>query len=129
MAQDRSLPPLSALQAFHAAGLAGSFQQAAPALSVPPPAISHQIRTLEHWLGKPLFLRQVRQEQLTGEGRALLKVVDTSFGRIRAAAERLRVTDGDRTTLRISALPLFTSAWLIPRLETFEQAHPDIVLD
>jgi LysR family glycine cleavage system transcriptional activator len=129
MAQDRSLPPLGALQAFHAAGLAGSFQGAARARSVTPSAISHRIRTLEHWLGKPLFLRQVRQVQLTAEGRALLKVVDTSFGRIRTVAERLRVTDRGRTTLHISALPLFTSAWLIPRLESFERGHPDIVLD
>jgi LysR family glycine cleavage system transcriptional activator len=123
------LPPLSALQAFHAAGLARSFQQGAHALSVTPSAISHQIRVLEQWLGKPLFLRQVRQVQLTAEGRALLKVIDTSFGRIRIAAGRLRATDCGPTKLRISALPLFTSAWLIPRLESFERLHSDIVLD
>src|SRR5215813_1070820 len=35
---------------------------------------------------------------------------------------------GAKTTLRVSALPLFTSAWLIPRLADFEARHPDITL-
>ena len=129
MAQDRSLPPLTALRAFHAAGLKGSFEAAALALAVTPSAISHQIRALERWLGKPLFLRQVRHVELTRDGRAFLKVVDHSFGRIRTAADRLRAAENTRATVRISALPLFTSAWLIPRLEAFERAHPEIVLD
>src|SRR5262249_49261544 len=32
------------------------------------------------------------------------------------------------TTLRISALPLFTQAWLIPRLGEFERTHPEITI-
>jgi len=129
MAQDPLLPPLTALQAFHAAGTAGSFQAAARALSVTPSAISHQVRALEHWLGKPMFTRQVRRVTLTPEGRAFLGVVGRSFDRIKAAADRMRVSDTGSVTLRVSALPLFTSAWLIPRLEAFERAHPNIVLD
>ena len=129
MAQDRSLPPLTALQAFHAAGRNGSFEAAARTLAVTPSAISHQIRALERWLGKPLFLRQVRHVELTRDGRAFLTAVDHSFGRIRTAADRLRTAESAGATLRISALPLFTSAWLIPRLEAFERQHPKIVLD
>jgi LysR family transcriptional regulator, glycine cleavage system transcriptional activator len=67
--------------------------------------------------------------ELTRDGRAFLKVVDQSFGRLRTAADRLRAAENTRTTLRISALPLFTSAWLIPRLEAFEREHPNIVLN
>jgi LysR family glycine cleavage system transcriptional activator len=127
MAQDRSLPPLTALQAFHAAGLAGSFAEAARALSVTPSAISHQIKSLEAWMGVPLFRRGVRQVTLTAEGRALLKETDAALSRIRNSAARLR---GRRegAVLRISALPLFTNAWLIPRLERFERRHPGIGL-
>lgn len=128
MAQDPSLPPLSALQAFHAAGIAGSFQAAARALAVTPSAISHQVRALEHWLGKPLFRRQVRQVTLTSEEHVFLRVVGRSFSRIKAAADRMRVSTGS-VTLRISALPLFTTAWLIPRLVAFERDHPNILLD
>ena len=93
MAQDPLMPPLIALQAFHAAGITGSFQAAARALSVTPSAISHQVSALENWLGKPMFTRQVRQVRLTPEGRAFLRVVGSSFDRIRAAADRMRVSD------------------------------------
>ena len=126
MAQDRSLPPLTALQAFHAAGTAGSFQDAARKLGVTPSAISHQIRALEEWLERPLFKRTARQVTLTPDGRKLLKTVAQSFARIAAAAESLRGAEAQ--TLRISALPLFTNAFLIPRLEDFERRHPNIAL-
>jgi LysR family glycine cleavage system transcriptional activator len=121
------LPPLNALQAFHAAGVAGSFRDAARALNVTPSAISHRIRALEEWLERPLFARSPRQVTLTREGRALLKTVSAAFTRIANAAEALRSTPS--TGLRISALPLFTNAWLIPRLERFEKKHPDISLE
>ena len=129
MAQDRSLPPMTALHAFHAAGLSGSFQEAARKLAVTPSAISHQVRALEHWLGKPLFLRAVRRVELTDDGRAFLKVIERSFDEIRDAAEHIRAAQSKAATVRVSALPLFTSAWIIPRLEAFERKHPDIVLE
>lgn len=123
----RPLPSLTALQAFHAAGEAESFRDAARALGVTPSAISHQIRGLEEWLERPLFRRSPRQVTLTKEGRVLLKAVASAFARIATTAQSLR---GSRTvSLRISALPLFTSTWLIPRLERFEKAHPGIDLD
>jgi len=129
MAQDRSLPPLTALQAFHAAGETGSFRDAARRLRVTPSAISHQIRTLEDWIERPLFTRTARQVQLTAEGRRLLKSVSTAFARIRETSDAIRAADAKSTVLRVSALPLFTSAWLIPRLEDFERKHPDIAFE
>jgi LysR family glycine cleavage system transcriptional activator len=127
MAQDRSLPPLTALQAFHAAGAAGSFQEAARKLGVTPSAISHQIRALEEWLQRPLFKRGARQVTLTPEGRKLLKTVTAAFARIAVTAESLRGREA-AAALRVSALPLFTNAFLIPRLESFEKRHPGIAL-
>jgi LysR family transcriptional regulator, glycine cleavage system transcriptional activator len=129
MAQDRRLPPMTALHAFNAVGLAGGFQGAARALSVTPSAISHQIRSLEEWLGRRLFTRAARQVHLTHEGRLLLGVVSRSFDQIRVECERIRGKPRKGITIRISALPLFTSVWLIPRLERFERQFPDVVLD
>jgi LysR family glycine cleavage system transcriptional activator len=129
MAQDRSLPPLTALQAFLAAGETGSFRDAARRLRVTPSAISHQIRALESWLERPLFTRSARQVQLTAEGRRLLKSVGAAFARIRETSDAIRAADAKTTVLRVSALPLFTSAWLIPRLEDFERKHPDIAFE
>jgi LysR family glycine cleavage system transcriptional activator len=124
-----SLLPLTAIRAFHAAGSASSFKEAAHTLSVTPSAISHQVRILEHWLGKPLFERRTREVVLTRDGRAFLKVVGRSFDLIDAVAVRLRGSDGGSSTLRLSATQFFVSTWLIPRLEAFERSHPGINLE
>lgn len=127
MRETDALPPLTALRAFHAAGRLGSFQAAARALGVTPSAISHQIRGLEEWLGTPLFTRGARRIELTKAGRALLRDTDGAFARIAGAAKRLKVSGGKQ--LRVSALPLITGAWLIPRLHRFEAKHPGITLE
>lgn len=121
------LPPLTALRAFHAAGREGSFQEAARTLGVTPSAVSHQIRGLEEWLGTPLFTRGARRIELTKAGRALLRESDLAFARIALASKRLRGAGGRK--LRVSALPLITGAWLIPRLQDFEAKHPGITLE
>jgi LysR family glycine cleavage system transcriptional activator len=122
-----NLPSLTALRAFHAAGGHLSFQDAARSLNVTPSAISHQIRALEDWLGTPLFIRGARRIELTRAGKDLLRVCDRSFAALSTAALRLR--KGTRQTLRISALPLITTSWLIPRLSSFEAMHPGIALE
>jgi LysR family glycine cleavage system transcriptional activator len=127
MGNPDDLPPLTALRAFHAAGRRASFQDAARALNVTPSAISHQIRGLEEWLGAALFTRGARRVELTKAGRTLLRETDLAFARITATAHRLRTARGAR--LRVSALPLITGAWLIPRLGHFEAKHPDIALE
>jgi LysR family transcriptional regulator, glycine cleavage system transcriptional activator len=128
MARLADLPPLTALRAFHAAGRHGSFQEAARELGVTPSAVSHQIRGLEEWLGTSLFHRMARRVELTKPGRKFLAETERAFGRIETAARALRAQSG-ATRLKVSALPLFTTAWLIPRLARFEARHPDIVLD
>jgi LysR family glycine cleavage system transcriptional activator len=125
MVQD--LPPLTALRAFHAAGRLLSFQEAARELHVTPSAVSHQIRTLEDWLGVTLFTRGARRIELTVAGRKLLRETERSFSRIAMAANGLKRSAAAR--LKVSSLPLITSAWLIPRLAKFEAKHPDILLD
>lgn len=127
MSTAETMPPLTALRAFVAAGQHGSFQSAARELGVTPSAISHQVRALEEWLAAPLFVRTARQVTLTAKGRRFLKDIEGAFGRIRAGAERVRGST-KKARLRVSALPLFTSAWLIPRLADFEARHPEITL-
>lgn len=121
------LPPLTALRAFHAAGRHESFQEAARALHVTPSAVSHQIRGLEDWFGVTLFTRGARRIELTAAGKTLLRETERAFARITTTAQRLRGAGAKK--LKVSALPLITSAWLIPRLARFEARYPDIVLD
>lgn len=121
----RALPPLNALRAFEAAARLESFNRAAQALSLTPSAISHQIKSLEQWLGLALFERRPRSVRLTEAGRTYLVEVSEALSRLGAASERLRQQhQGQRLT--ISAAPVFAMNWLIPRLEDFHRRYPDI---
>ncbi len=54
------LPPLGWLRAFEAAARHLSFTAAAAELGLTQSAISQQIKSLETFLGQPLFLRRPR---------------------------------------------------------------------
>lgn len=119
------LPPLNALRAFEAAGRELSFTLAADELAVTQSAVSHQIKSLEKHLGRPLFRRGTRRLALTEEGAALLPEVTGAFERLRVAAERLLRRDDAR--LVVSTAPTFAH-WLVPRLGRFREIHPEIDL-
>ena len=75
----RRLPPLNALRAFDAAARQLSISAAAQELHVTHSAVSHQVRQLKQWLGKPLFVRHAGGVQLTAEGESLKQAVDHTF--------------------------------------------------
>src|SRR2546427_636708 len=64
------LPPLNALRVFEAAARHLSFKEAAQELSITQAAVSHQIKSLEEYLGVELFRRAGRGVQLTEAARA-----------------------------------------------------------
>ncbi len=118
------LPPLHALPAFEAAARLGSFLAAAQALHLTPSAISHRIRLLEAHLGQPLFERRHRAVVLTPAGRRYLAVVRDALLRLDEASAQLRAPQLER--LRISAAPALGSRWLIGRVATYQQSHPEL---
>src|SRR5207244_3974531 len=63
------LPPLNALRVFEAAARHLSFKEAANELSITQAAVSHQIKSLEDYLGVQLFKR-------AGRGVSSSKMVD-----------------------------------------------------
>ena len=88
-------------------------------------AISHQVKTLERFLGVRLFHRLQRGIVLTDAGSNYLAGCRDGLDRLATATEQLAV--GSRTrTLRISALPAFAEKWLVPRLQQFQEQHQDI---
>lgn len=119
------LPSLNGLRAFEAAARHLSFTAAATELNVTQTAISHQIRRLEAELGIRLFVRQNRSLTLTAEAREYLPGIRAAFNDLRLATDRLLRKDGDRV-LTVSTLASFAAKWLLPRLSTFQQAHPEI---
>jgi LysR family transcriptional regulator, glycine cleavage system transcriptional activator len=129
MAMDQtSTPPLSSLRAFVCAARHESLREAADTLGVTPSAISHQIRTLEEWIGAAVFVRADRQVRLTPLGRDLYRRLAAGFDTINGGLQKARANAQDRV-LRVSALPLFTSVWLLQRLERFEAQAPGIAIE
>jgi LysR family glycine cleavage system transcriptional activator len=121
----RRLPSLNALRAFEAAGRHLSFTRAAEELHVTPAAISHQVKALEAHLGVQLFRRLNRALLLTDAGQLCLPGVGEGFDRLAAAMAGLEERDA-RGALTVSVSPSFASKWLVPRLERFTTAYPEI---
>lgn len=122
----RRLPALASLRAFEAAGRHQSFKRAADELGVTPAAISHQIKLLEETLGFALFRRGVRRVDLTPEGQRLFPVLRDGFDRIDETLTELR--QPQRRVLTLSATPLFTARWLVPRVDSFRKMNPGVDL-
>ena len=123
----RSLPPLKSLLAFRFAAESLRFKEAAEHLFVTQAAISQQIKTLEEHLGIALFERQTRQVALTSEGQYLLEYVSKAFVLLEEGVRGIS-QDPNPNTLVISAVPSFSSRWLVPRLGMFQASLPDINL-
>ncbi len=112
----RHLPPFAAIRAFESAARHLSLKLAAEELCVTPSAISHQIRTLEDYLGTTLFVRKNNRLGLTltgsnyvGKLTSLLDSIETS------TKEACRVKQGK---LRVLTTPGFAARWLAPRLNS-----------
>jgi LysR family glycine cleavage system transcriptional activator len=119
------LPPLNALRVFEAAARHLSFKDAANELSITQAAVSHQVKSLEEFLGVELFRRAGRGVQLTEAARACLPKLREGFDALAAAVETIRER-GQETELMITAPPVFTARWLMPRLAGFAKRGPKI---
>lgn len=121
----RKIYPLNSLRAFEASARHLSFAKAAEELFVTPAAISHQVKKLEEYLGVPLFRRLPRGLLLAETGQVLLAELREVFLRLDKAMERVLESDS-RGALTISVAPIFAIKWLVPRLQRFDNLHPDI---
>src|SRR3954469_23972958 len=119
------LPPLNALRVFEAAARHLSFKEAANELSIKQAAVSHQVKSLEEYLGVELFRREGRGVRLTEAARACLPKLRDGFDALAAAVETIRER-GEETELIITAPPVFTARWLMPRLADFSRHEPKI---
>ena len=121
------LPPLNALKAFESAARHLSVKLAAEELYVTPGAVSQMLKTLETHLGVKLFERVPRGIYLTDSGRDYLPSIRNAFRQIAEASRRVAAST-DVGTLTVSVTPFFASAWLVPRLASFQDTHPEIDL-
>lgn len=121
------MPNYVLLRAFEAAARLESFTLAAKELHLTQSAISHQIKELEEYFGKPLFFRKNRKVEPTSEGRRLLESLSRIFDVIEAACNEVTLAPNSQV-LALHCSPSFAAKWLSPRLPEFIKANPDITI-
>jgi LysR family glycine cleavage system transcriptional activator len=104
-----------------------SFALAAAELHVTASAISHQVARLESLLGVRLLERSAHGVRLSAAGEQYLSRVGGALSAITAATDDLR--QGVSNSLYVHASPSLAQLWLMPRLPSFAQTHPQIALN
>jgi len=122
-----SIPAIGNLLAFEAVARRRSFSMAAAELHLTASAISHQVARLESDLGVRLFERSAHGVHLSPAGEQYLERVAGALSAMAAATEDLR--KGVENSLYVHAAPSIASLWLMPRLKSFYEAHPEISLN
>ena len=120
-----AMPPFLSLRVFEAAARSGSFARAADELGISAGAVSQHIRAIEEFAGQPLFRRLGRGVELTPAGQAAFAHAGAALEEMLEAGRAMRAALRGRR-VSISAAPSFASKWLIPRLDKFQEQHPDV---
>jgi DNA-binding transcriptional LysR family regulator len=107
-----------------------SFTRAAGRLGVSQSALSHSIRALEKRLGVQLLARTTRSVSPTPAGSALLRDLAPALERIRQSLQTVRkLSDRPSGRLRLVTSRSAAMTVLLPKLQAFTKAYPEIVLD
>ncbi|RTE86975.1 MULTISPECIES: transcriptional regulator GcvA [Gammaproteobacteria] len=121
----RKLPPLNSLKSFEAAARHLSFTKASEELFVTQAAVSHQVKTLEDYLGIHLFLRKNRNLLLTEAGQAYYLEIRQMFEHLTQVTGKIMLAS-EQGALTVCVPPGFAILWLVPRLSRFHELYPDI---
>jgi LysR family glycine cleavage system transcriptional activator len=119
------LPPLDLLRGFVAVGRRMSITLASQDLCLTQSALSRQVQALESFLGQRLLVRGHRSIEFTSEGRRLFRSADAMLEQLGEVVAALRPPEG-RQAVTISASIGVTALWILPRLNAFQQAAPQI---
>ena len=112
---------------FYYVGRLGSITAAAEALCISQPAASQAIKQLEKALNTKLFLRTQKGVRLTTEGKLLYPYVERGMENLMDGEEMLkRLVDMDMGEVRIGASDMTLQFYLLPYLEAFHDAFPQI---
>ena len=125
----RKIPNTWALLAFEACARHESFTKAALELSLTHSAVCRQIAGLEEFLGVSLFHRSKRGVSLSDAGRTYSRQVALRLNALERDTLDLMAHRGRGGSLELAVLPTFATRWLMPRLASFQRAHPDISIN
>jgi len=108
----------------------GTITAAAEALYLTPPAVSHQLATLEREVGVALLERTARSIRLTGPGRRLVEHADTILAECEAAVADVASLAGlVGGTVRISVFQTAAQSIALPALSGLRVRFPALELD
>jgi DNA-binding transcriptional LysR family regulator len=124
----RRLPPLEQIEAFIEAARARTFREAAERCALSPAAFSRRIQAFSDFIGLILFERRPGGVRLTEAGRRCLEELEPAYVELKRAAALVAGVDPEDHRVRLSLSHSLAVGWLIPRLDSFQAAHPDIEL-
>jgi LysR family glycine cleavage system transcriptional activator len=125
----RKIPNLGALTAFESAARHENFTKAADELGLTQGAVCRRIAQLEHYLGVALFVRLPRGVKLSEAGEAYSRRIAARLDEIERDTLDLMSRPARGVTLELAVMPTFATRWLLPRLDRFFAANPDIGLN
>jgi len=123
----KPLPPMNSLIVFEAAARALSFTKAADELSVTQGAISRQIRQLEEYLGKELFVRANRNISLSPTGLQYYQTIYSALLDIAQATAEIKKWQGEHQ-ITVATTNAMAALWLLPKVATFQQNNEGVDL-
>ncbi|MFE5320464.1 LysR family transcriptional regulator [Paenibacillus sp. NPDC056579] len=114
---------------FYWAAKTGSLTQAAKALYLTQPSVSHAIKQLEDNFGITLFYRTSKGVDLTHEGAMLYSYIEQSHILISLAEKKMaELKNLESGELKIGGSDSLFKHYLLPFLEEFHKQHPGIGL-
>ncbi|MGY3591751.1 LysR family glycine cleavage system transcriptional activator [Bradyrhizobium sp. USDA 4341] len=123
----RKLPILKSLHLFEAVSEFPSFSRAAERLNMTTGAVSYQMRLLEDWFGRRLFVRHSSGVRLTSDGEQLKRSCASAFTMLEKGCYELRRRDAGRSVV-VGSSTTFLSHGLLPRIGAFRQLCQDVDL-
>ncbi|ENW48626.1 hypothetical protein F917_02498 [Acinetobacter baumannii NIPH 67] len=123
----KPLPPMNSLIVFEAAARHLSFTKAANELNVTQGAISRQIRQLEEYLGKELFLRVNRNISLTPTGMQYYQTIYSALLDVAKATAEIKKWQGEHQ-ITVATTNAMAALWLLPKVAAFQQNNEGVDL-
>lgn len=121
----RRLPPFAAVRAFEAAARHCNLRLAGEELFLSISAVSHQVKSLEQFLGVQLFNRTRNALELTPAGQIYMRSLAEALDMIASATAKAEAVR-DTTSISINLFPSLAVLWLMPRLATFYALSPQV---
>ena len=116
-------PSIQSMHAFLQAARTGSFTKAAQQLDLTHSAISQQIRSLEEFIGQPLFVREAGGIVLTDAGQLFASMLTDGFGQVDRALSSVRNRHVPQTLI-VDVDSELAQGWLNARLPELLAALP-----